>query len=382
MEIKVKHILVIILIIILGSISFIVISIKNSQNIAIEETKEYEINENKIGFNSYEDTEYLIMQVAIKDGNWSNLLLTDNFKSKYNEKDGVLGKLQFDKIEYKPYNDGRYPFEERTYFVITQGLKKAVYTFNLIGKNGYLDDIKYFEIFELTDENGRELDAKVTINVDNFIRIFYMLSLGGDDEKSVAVTDSFHKKYPFFLDIFEHYSPLRFNPIEFVPERSSWDRKEAYFIVDSKLECKKRHYKVKFTLDDKGYLDDVKVNSVNEEEYDVEPLGWDYWRDHISPILVLIYKNSNYKLIKSTIKFKEKYNNENRIFENVNIYDYQQYNKLLCLILDDNKKYYYIDAVLLDDEETVDDIVINELPYDNLTFEEAKELYLKEHNFN
>ena len=39
------------------------------------------------------------MQIAIKDGNWSNLLLTDNFKSKYNEKDGVLGKLQFDKIE-------------------------------------------------------------------------------------------------------------------------------------------------------------------------------------------------------------------------------------------------------------------------------------------
>ena len=61
MEFKVKHILVIATLVILGLISFIVRSIKNSQNITIEDTKEYEINENKIGFNSYEETENLIM---------------------------------------------------------------------------------------------------------------------------------------------------------------------------------------------------------------------------------------------------------------------------------------------------------------------------------
>ena len=378
MKIKVKYLLAIALIIIFVVISFMVINIKNKQNIMIENLNEYKMKYDKIGFNSYEDTKDLIMQVAIKDGDWSNLLLTDNFKSKYNEKDGVLGKIKFDRIEYKPYNEGKYPFEERTYIVITQGLKKTVYTFNLIGKNGYLDDIKIFEIFNLTDENGQELKAIVTINMSNFYRMFYMLSRGGDDEKAVAVTDNFHKKYPYFLDIFEHYSPLTFNHIEFIPNKSSWEKKEAYFIVDSKLECKKREYLVKFTLDKNGYLDDAKANKINEIEYEVEPLGWDYWRDHISPILVLVYKNSNYNLIKSTDNFKKKYNNKNKIFKNILVNDYKQYDKLLCLLLDDGKKYYYVDALLLTDKATLDDIVIKELPYENLTFEEAKKMYLND----
>ena len=388
MEFKVKHILVIATLVILGLISFIVRSIKNSQNITIEETKEYEINENKIGFNSYEDTENLIMQIAIKDGNWSNLLLTDNFKSKYNEKDGVLGKLQFDKIEYKPYNEGRYSFEDRTYFVITQGLKKTAYTFNLIGKNGYIDDIKYFEIFDLTDENGQELDAKVTINNDNFTRIFHMLSRGGDDERSVAVTPNFYKKYPFFLDIFEHYSPLRFNPIEFVPDRSSWDKQEAYFIVDSKLECKKRYYKVKFTLDDKGYLDDVKVNKVNEEEY--KNAEWDGG-------IHIFYINSNWEGLNLTDSFKIKFQSEKGVFPEIDklgynfsfesASDYQQItidgnanvNQIRGFRIDD-KMVYYLYQVFKDENGNIDNVEYKKLSNSNLSIEEAKELYLKEYN--
>ena len=381
MEFKVKHILVIATLVILGLISFIVRSIKNSQNITIEETKEYEINENKIGFNSYEDTENLIMQIAIKDGNWSNLLLTDNFKSKYNEKDGVLGKLQFDKIEYKPYNEGRYSFEDRTYFVITQGLKKTAYTFNLIGKNGYIDDIKYFEIFDLTDENGQELDAKVTINNDNFTRIFHMLSQGGDDEKSVAVTNHFHKKYPFFLDIFEHYSPLRFNPIEFVPERSSWEKQEAYFIVDSKLECRKRYYRVKFTLDDKGYLDDVKVNKVNEEEFD---------GDGQERINKITYQNSNWDNLKLTDNFRSKYDNKIGIMddiENINIdIDVDETTLeingkyITCFASKNDEIVSYYFEYIKDKDGNLDNVVCEKLPYINKTASEVKELYLKDHS--
>ena len=382
MEFKAKNILVFAIIIILGLISFIVISIKTSQNIAIEETKEYEINENKIGFNSYEDTENLIMQIAIKDGNWSNLLLTDNFKSKYNEKDGVLGKIQFDKIEYKPYNEGRYSFEDRTYFVITQGLKKTAYTFNLIGKNGYIDDIKYFEIFDLTDENGQELDARVTINNDNFTRIFHMLSRGGDDEKSVAVTSNFHRKYPYFLDLFIHYSPLTFNHIEFVPDRSSWERKEAYFIVNSQLECKKRYYKVKFTLDNRGYLDDVKVNKVNEEEYDGSS-------DEIAA--KLLYENSNWDELQITENYRKKFNGQsyNTDIKRINIdydangeyIDKKNYNEyLLQYTMQDGTTSVYHIKYIMDENGYIDDIECNKLNYDNIPIKEAKELYLKDHN--
>ena len=379
MEFKAKHILVIAIIIILGLISFIVISIKTSQNIAIEETKEYEINENIIGFNSYEDTENLIMQIAIKDGNWSNLLLTDNFKSKYNEKDGVLGKIQFDKIEYKPYNEGRYSFEDRTYFVITQGLKKTAYTFNLIGKNGYIDDIKYFEIFDLTDENGQELDAKVTINSDNFTRIFHMLSIGGNDERSVAVTPNFHQKYPYFLDIFEHYSPLKFNNIKFVEENSSWERKEAYFIVDSILECKKRKYLVEFALDKRGYLDDVDVKLIKEEMYEGNS------QERINKVT---YKNSNWNNLKLTDSFRKKFEPNNGVMDDIDSINIdidvdevtlEMNKKYITCFVDKNDtivSYYF--EYLKDNEGYLDDVICEKLPYINKTAIEVKELYLKE----
>ena len=377
MEIKVKHILVIAIIIILGSISFIVISIKNSQNIAIEETKEYEINENKIGFNSYEDTEYLIMQVAIKDGNWSNLLLTDNFKSKYNEKDGVLGKLQFDKIEYKPYNEGRYPFEERTYFVITQGLKKTVYTFNLMGKNGYLDDIKYFEIFDLTDENGQELDAKVTIDKDNFTRIFYMLSQGGNDEKSVAVTDSFHEKYPYFLDLFIHYSPLGANEIRF--KGGNWKDKVAYYEVDSVLECVKREYEVKFEIDDKGYLNDATVICVKAEYYEREYIDY--------PYDAILYKNSNWNNLKITDKFKNKYNSKDGCLpdgDNINVTIGSigaEFIDLYTIVRNyaykDGSNKWFCEKYVNDKNGYLDDIEFIPIDYNGTDAKIAKEIYLK-----
>ena len=388
MEFKAKHILVIAIIIILGLISFIVISIKTSQNIAIEETKEYEINENIIGFNSYEDTENLIMQIAIKDGNWSNLLLTDNFKSKYNEKDGVLGKIQFDKIEYKPYNEGRYSFEDRTYFVITQGLKKTAYTFNLIGKNGYIDDIKYFEIFDLTDENGQELDAKVTINSDNFTRIFHMLSIGGNDERSVAVTPNFHQKYPYFLDIFEHYSPLKFNNIKFVEENSSWERKEAYFIVDSILECKKRKYLVEFALDKRGYLDDVDVKMIKEENYENKDKEIGYR---------VFYINSNWDGLSLTENFRKKFNSSKGIFPDIELLGYnfdfdsnsEEYEQITIegiAKINQIRKFkinnifqYYLYQVFKDENGNTDNVIYEKLPYVNImSIEEAKELYLKE----
>ena len=343
---------------------------------------ETQIEEKK--YREFEDFNELAYWVAVKNGDWSDLKLTDVFREKYNEKDGIFGDMQFDKVEYKPSFGGKYPFEDSNYLVVTQGLKKTAYIFMMDPDSGDgYNDVIIRNVYELTDENGNELDFREPTTEKNFLYNMTDLAWGHEEEQAVGVTYNFHKKYPFFLDIFEHYSPLIYNPIEIVHDRCSWERKEAYFIVDSKLECKKRHYKVKIILDNIGYIDDVEVNKVNEIEYDVEPLGWDWYKDHISPIIVLIYPNSNYKLIKSTENFKKKYNNENRLFNFASVKDYQRYDKLICIELDDSIKYYYMDVLLLDDEErTVDDIIIRELPYGNISFEEAKELYLKEFGEN
>ena len=381
-----KRRLLVVLFVIIAIALFIAIRNRIVKNKSIEQQID-EMVETGIDYIQFEDFNELGLKVAEKNGNWSKYNLSKNFLNKYNEKDGIFGNVQFDKVEYKPYNNGKYSFEDYSYLVLTQGLKKTAYIFSMVnGSDGY--DIIFGDTIEITDENGQELDAKVTINNDNFTRIFHMLSRGGDDERSVAVTPNFYKKYPFFLDIFEHYSPLRFNPIEFVPDRSSWDKQEAYFIVDSKLECKKRYYKVKFTLDDKGYLDDVKVNKVNEEEY--KNAEWDGG-------IHIFYINSNWEGLNLTDSFKIKFQSEKGVFPEIDklgynfsfesASDYQQItidgnanvNQIRGFRIDD-KMVYYLYQVFKDENGNIDNVEYKKLSNSNLSIEEAKELYLKEYN--
>ena len=41
--------------------------------------------------------------LAKKNEDWSKLPLTSSFREKYNEKDGVLGDLEYDEIKYRAY---------------------------------------------------------------------------------------------------------------------------------------------------------------------------------------------------------------------------------------------------------------------------------------
>ena len=374
-----KRRLLVVLFVIIAIALFIAIRNRIVKNKSIEQQID-EMVETGIDYIQFEDFNELGLKVAEKNGNWSKYNLSKNFLNKYNEKDGIFGNVQFDKVEYKPYNNGKYSFEDYSYLVLTQGLKKTAYIFSMVnGSDGY--DIIFGDTIEITDENGQELDAKVTINNDNFTRIFHMLSQGGDDEKSVAVTNHFHKKYPFFLDIFEHYSPLRFNPIEFVPEKSSWEKQEAYFIVDSVLECKRRYYKVKFTLDDKGYLDDVKVNKVNEEEFD---------GDGQERINKITYQNSNWDNLKLTDNFRSKYDNKIGIMddiENINIdIDVDETTLeingkyITCFASKNDEIVSYYFEYIKDKDGNLDNVVCEKLPYINKTASEVKELYLKDHS--
>lgn len=394
MEIKIKHILMMVLIIIIGIFGFIVfrrkdiVSNEKSENISISNENETTYSEYLYyGPDSYTSWE-LGYEVAKKNGDWSRLPLTSEFRNKYNERDGILGNLEFDKIELVPYDNNteysdKYYFVNRNcYFVISRGKEKIAYIYNLKYDDKLLSDVLIKDICNLSNEYGEELNVSgYAITNNNFKDSMDFLARGGNDELSVAVTDHFRRKYPFFLDIFEHYSPLRFNHIEFVPEKSSWEKQEAYFIVDSVLECKKRYYKVKFTLDDKGYLDDVTVNKVNEEEYD---------GDGQERINKITYQNSNWDNLKLTDNFRSKYDNKIGIMddiENINIdIDVDE------TTLEINRKYitcfaskndeivsYYFEYIK-DKDGNLDNVVCEKLPYINKTASEVKELYLKDHS--
>ena len=390
MYIKVKHVLLVFLILLLsiGIVKFIFRKNDFDDEKIIESNILIDKNYNMDYARGGEQWLELCYIVAKKNGNWSNLPLTENFRKKYNEKDGILGSIQYDNIEYRPYagTDEDYYFRDYyTYFVITQNKLKTAYIFSpeYINDDILLNDVGIFDTIIVSDENGNKVKSYGHYFNDNsYSYCFYMLSRGDDDERSVAVTPSFHAKYPFFLDIFEHYSPLRFNHIEFVPERSSWERKEAYFIVDSVLECKRRNYKVNFILDSKGYLDDVNVIKVNEEEYE---------GDNENRSVKLLYTNSNWQNLEITENYREKHNgiSYNNDINNIDIdYETQEklveeknYNEYLRLyrMKDNTTSVYYI-KYITDDQGYIDDIECTKLNYDNVPIEEAKELYLKEHS--
>lgn len=325
--------------------------------------------------------EDLINILTTKNGNWDELPLTKNFRKKFNAKDGILGKMNYDSVKKNPYNNGEYPFEDYSYIVVKKGKKETAYMYNFIldKEMEHYEDFKIERIYNLTDENGNKLDAKSLIDKDNYQESFRMLCAGYMREQCIGVTDSFHKKYPYFLDIFVHYSPLKFNHIEFVEENSSWERKKAYFVVDSILECKKREYLVEFTLDKRGYLDDVDVKMIKEEMYEGNS------QERINKVT---FKNSNWNNLKLTDSFRKKFEPNNGVMDDIDSINIdidvdevtlEMNKKYITCFVDKNDtivSYYF--EYLKDNEGYLDDVICEKLPYINKTAIEVKELYLKE----
>lgn len=394
MGIKIKHILFATLALIIGVVSFVIIIkinvVKNenfeSIDVSAEETtySEYVY----YGPDSYTSWE-LGYEVAKKDGDWSRLPLTSEFRKKYNERDGILGNLEFDKIELAPYDsiteysDKYYFINRNCYFVISRGKEKIAYIYNLKYDGKLLNDVLIKDICNLSNEYGEELNVSgYSITYNNFKDSMDFLSRGGNDEQSVAVTPAFHTKYPYFLDLFIHYSPLGVNKIEFASEKSSWERKEAYFIVDSIYECIKRHYKVEFSLDNKGYLDDAKAKLVGEYPYDKGRL--------VEASSQVFYKNSNWDYLKLSDNFRKKYKDKKSVYEGIDELNIDEitfglfYNDDVNIPINKYKtkngnnrwlceKYTYVNKDYLDEVE------ILEIDYKGDNAEEAKEAYIKQY---
>ena len=323
-------------------------------------------------------------ELAKKDNDWSKLPISKKFRKKYNSKDGILGNVEFDIIEYRPFanTDKNWYFKDYyTYFVITKGKKKVAYHYDVVHENGYgnwIDDIVILEKFEIVDELGNEKEIKRPFTENTKRENINFLVRGGIEESGVAVTDKFHKKYPFFLDLFIHYSPRSYNKIEFLEKESDLDNNIAIFEVNSILECKRRKYEVKLIFDDKMYLDDAEVKLVKEEEYR---------GDNSERINKITYQNSNWDNLKLTDNFRKKYNSENGIIDDINNINIDidvdevtlEMNRkyVTCFTYKNGDKISYLFEYLEDQDGKLDNVLCEKLPYINKTAAEVKELYLK-----
>ena len=278
--------------------------------ITINKSNTYVVDENKKDYYTGDGWHELVLEVAKKDNDWTGLPLSKNFRKKYNSKDGILGKIEFDTIELNPFSDEENFIGTMCHLLLKKNKEQFAYIYKqkYEKKTGLLDDVILEGPINLIDENGNELYYAMPFKENWEKANIYNLARGNIYETGVAITDNFHKKYPFFLDLFIHYSPLSYNRIEFLEKESDLDNDIAIFEVNSILECKIRKYEVKLIFDDKLYLDDAEVKLVKEEDYRGD-------KQYITA--KIIYKNSNWDNLELTNNFKKKYNNINGIIEDI-----------------------------------------------------------------
>lgn len=401
--------------VIVGIIVKVVLNNNIVNNNIIEDVEE----ETTVDYYEFTDERWAIgYEVAKKNGDWSKLPLSEKFREKYNEKDGILGKdVKYDEIEYAPLWaqgwDERFDGHKK-FFVITQGKSKIGWTYIIFdNEDGLVDDVYLYEKFVFYDENGNAIGIpKYTyydIGVDFY---FNKLGAGYDEESTIEVTKNFRKKYPHFIDLFVHYSPCDFNILKYLFEGSMMDYRinmYANIEIDSILEAKKRYYKVDYSIDDEGRLDDATATLLKEEKYEMgkseNNRGYVRLEDYI------LYPNSDWSKLKLTDNFKLKYNSKQGIFPDPELYNYNrdeiEYkgNNLLTienfkqqklyddwtlyayLMKDGHYHYYARKDVYIEKEEKhgdgryynvkyLDDILWEKLPYIDIDSEEARKMYM------
>ena len=247
---------------------------KESNNVIDNESKKesYSFTEDEINkYNDFFDKgiwQQIILFVE-KNGNWDDIPLTKHFREKYNAKEGILGNIQFDKVEYCPYEEGTYPFTRTSYFVITQGKKKVAYNYSIkyirgeklnVGSLiGLIDDITLSDPIVFIDENGNEIDTRLRCTEENFDEIInIMLDWNTELSSQVAVTDRFKLKYTDLTNIFyQKFQPKgKYHTVYKGKGYNAEDLTADFYWKADEIE---KLYRVHFILDNKQYIDDVDI---------------------------------------------------------------------------------------------------------------------------
>ena len=411
-----------IIILILGIIVFILIVVLLRNCIVNNKILNEEDIETEVDYYEFTDERWAIgYEVAKKNGDWSKLPLSEEFRKKYNEKDGILGKEEYDKIEYAPMwaQDFERLEDHVKFFVITQGKKKTAYTYIIFDNDdGLVDDVYLFEKIILYDEDGNALGIpkytyfSYNMGIESY---FKTLAYGGDEADIIEVTDNFRKKYPNFIDLFIRYSPGEYNILTYIFDDETqtiaaitYDKENNVFVyedmvakmeIDSLLEKVKRYYKVVYSIDEEGFLDDATATLLREEKYEGRS---DNDRGYVDDGAKIWYPHSDWSGIKVTDNFRKKFNPETGIFPDSELYDYGngQLNGLgtiydgwglyYCLLNDGQYHYYASQSIYVLRKYTdrygdisiieyLDDVLWKKLPYVEKHHDEEKilKLYLK-----
>lgn len=335
-----------------------------------------------------------LFEMCKKNGDWSLYPLSNDVYKQYNEKDGLLGKDTFNTIELD----------------LTGDMTNAIIKVKTTNSDGsFLYVINCDEIDTASEDEGKRLIDNITVtktqtsnSEGNSIDIRQVFDnehiesnfneLSRDGEKrliegydwdgtyhgdNIAVSDNFRNKYPYFLDLFIHYSPLEYNEIAL--KDLDIEKQIATFEVNSLLECKKRIYEVKYKLTDDLYLNDAEVNKINEIDTEAT---------NDNRTSKLLYQHSNWKELELTDNFLSNHKNDNGIvplideinvdavMEEMQLFTKDYYKYIYKFKLKNNNDLVYFVEIVCDDKGKIDQIMFNELPYTNISVDEAKTKFL------
>ena len=226
--------------------------------------------------NMDDDIAYIIQIVAERNADWSNLPLSDRFKTKFSNKYGILGK---DDEYSKLYGSTNLLNKEKQIaglVVFHEAKEEEYYVHYIVNDKNELDDVEIVDKILRYDENGKEVIYKETMDgafVGNIIQLAAPRRLDWDPFDYVYVTDHYLSKWGGgFVD----YDDTGCS-IDTIDELNDKNKQVVYLSValhkfDKDGEIigyePEKYFRVHYITDEKAWLDDVEVEEVSREEID------------------------------------------------------------------------------------------------------------------
>lgn len=377
---KIKKILMIILVVIIvGVLVKVGLLLKEKYFFEDMTDKSLEI------MNVHEPFSYeIIEKVLKKNQDWSDIndYLSEEFKKRYNEKDGFLEDVDvkdaYLDMEYAGENFNR--IELLPFIVETIDGLKYRYYIRLIG-NYHAENYEIVDYVLIDNNNNPDKQEGLKFTENTFNRLLYDLMFTNNGE--AGLSKKFIIKYPNFDGLYNKNGlPLeRINyngeiiqgfKIKYAGifdyDANSWNKVE---IIDSYRGIS-NICNIKFKLDDENYLDDYEMIITSKGETNISS---DFYRTnptYESIVRKLSGKNRDWKGLPLSYNFLNKYNEVDGIFNDLNV-DYLDFlcdtkgktkYPVLVHLIGGEKKYYGL-IFILTNTNIIDDLVITELDVDN-----------------
>ena len=209
-----------------------------------------------------------------KIGDWTGLLLSDNFKSKYKETEGIIKNVDYDVIQYVR-NINKKEHKATVLLYKNKGKKDEIEYIAeieyILNNNGEIDDIKDIKAEKTDNEDSLaeqpDNDDWAYINENNIENIIWTVSKPKNYWGDLKLTNNFNGKYTQDKGILK----LDASKVSNVNIKEQ-DYKNKVVIVEVLYNDRKiEQYKVKWKSSSNLELDDVVVEKI--EQIDDSPLA-------------------------------------------------------------------------------------------------------------